>query len=148
MPATLIDSISSNTALIGGALIGLAVAFLLLTNGRLLGVSGIIFGLLRPQRGQVEWRLAFVTGLLVGGCLLVLVYPEAFSLAADRSLGAVACAGLLVGFGTRLGNGCTSGHGVCGVSRFSGRSICATVTFIATGVATVFVIKTWLGGTI
>lgn len=141
-----IQSLSSSTALIGGALIGLAVALLLLTNGRLLGVSGILFGLLMPSHGEVRWRIAFCSGLLAGGGLLALFYSEAFGFATDRSLGAIALAGLLVGFGTRLGNGCTSGHGVCGVSRFSGRSIIATLTFISTGMVTVFAIKTCLGG--
>lgn len=134
------------SALIGGALIGLSASMMLLFNGRIAGVSGIVGGLLQPSRGEAPWRAAFLAGLLAGGLLLALVHPRALpSPAAAPSLGLVA-AGLLVGFGTRLGNGCTSGHGVCGLSRLSFRSLVATAIFMGAAVATVFVVRHLLGG--
>ncbi len=148
------DLISAN-ALLGGALIGLAVVLFALLNGRLLGVSGIVYGLVDRRPGRMNrsqehrsgaWRLAFLGGLLAGGAVLLVVHPQAFGVSANRSLIATAAAGFLVGFGSRLGNGCTSGHGVCGVSRLSPRSIAATLTFIATGMLTVLVIKVGFGG--
>jgi uncharacterized protein len=119
----------------GGALIGAASALYLATHGRIAGISGLFSGLLErasdwPNRG------AFVVGLVVAGGILALATPGLFEPPA-ASLLLVAAAGLLVGFGTRLGNGCTSGHGVCGTSRISGRSVAATLTFIATGALTV-----------
>ena len=131
---------------LGGALIGLSASLLLLFNGRIAGISGITSGLLFPSsRGEVPWRLAFVVGLLAGGLALSLVVPELFAVTAGRTLPASAIAGLIVGGGVRLGSGCTSGHGVCGLSRLSPRSLVATVTFIATGAATVYLVRT-LGG--
>jgi uncharacterized membrane protein YedE/YeeE len=127
-------------ALGGGALIGLSSALLLLANGRIAGISGIVGGALAPRRGDFGWRLAFVVGL-IGGAAMQLVMPERMSTAGMPSLGWVALAGLLVGFGTRLGSGCTSGHGVCGMSRGSPRSISATMTFMATAALTVFVAR-------
>lgn len=150
------DLFSAN-ALLGGVLIGLAVVLFALLNGRLLGVSGIVYGLIDRGPGQVDrsrlhlsggWRLAFLSGLLAGGAILVLVHPEAFGVSAKRSLMATGAAGFLVGFGSRLGNGCTSGHAVCGVSRLSPRSIAATLTFIATGMLTVFAIDIGFGGSL
>ncbi len=132
-------------ALIGGALIGLSASLLLVFDGKIAGISGIVGGLLRPTPGDTTWRGTFVAGLLIGGLLLRLLYPEAFG-ESVASLGAVAVAGAIVGYGTRLGNGCTSGHGVCGNSRFSVRSLAATVTFIFTGAITVFVVRHVLGG--
>lgn len=134
--------------LLGGALIGLASASLLLTHGKIAGLSGIIGGLLSPQERDTAWRALFVTGLLLAGVVAYGLSPASFTVAIDRSFGAVAIAGLLVGFGTRLGNGCTSGHGVCGTSRLSARSIVATLTFMATGAATVFVTNHVLGGSL
>jgi len=119
-----------------------------LLNGRVLGVSGIVYGLLDRDPHESGWRPAFWGGLMSGGLLLLLVYPQAFGVSPSRSLMATAAAGLLVGFGSRLGNGCTSGHGVCGVSRLSPRSIAATLTFIATGMLTVLSINTWFGGSV
>jgi uncharacterized membrane protein YedE/YeeE len=124
--------------LAGGILIGLAASVLLLWSGRIAGISGIVGGLLRPKRGDVAWRAVFVAGLLAGGGLLALVHPAALDVRAPGSLLSVALAGLLVGYGTRLGSGCTSGHGVCGVSRLSRRSLVATITFIAAGALTVY----------
>jgi uncharacterized membrane protein YedE/YeeE len=132
-------------ALIGGVLIGLASAILMLTDGKVAGISGILGGVLRPAPGDAAWRWTFLVGLLLGGVALRLVRPEVFG-PSVASVGAVAAAGLMVGIGTRLGNGCTSGHGVCGNSRLSLRSMLATVTFIATGAITVFVVKRVLGG--
>ncbi|MCA9625135.1 MAG: YeeE/YedE family protein, partial [Myxococcales bacterium] len=110
------------------------------------GISGIVGGLLGPSHRDSAWRLLFVSGLVVGGVIMSLLLPSAFAITVERSLVAVAVAGLLVGVGTRLGNGCTSGHGVCGTSRLSPRSIVATVTFIGSGAATVFVVNHLLGG--
>ncbi|MEZ4474146.1 MAG: YeeE/YedE thiosulfate transporter family protein [bacterium] len=132
--------------LIGGALIGASAALMMALHGRIAGISGIVSGLITGDRAA--WRAWFVGGLVVGGLAMFALQPAAFTLSADRSLAAVAVAGLLVGFGTRLGNGCTSGHGVCGIARLSPRSIVATVTFIATGALTVLVIRSVLGGRI
>ncbi len=131
---------------VGGALIGLSASILLLFNGRIAGISGIFAGLLSPQRGDTGWRVAFVAGLLVGGLALFLAAPALFAVTYDRTLPMVAVAGLLVGLGVRLGAGCTSGHGVCGLSRLSPRSLVATLTFIATGALTVVVVRLFTGG--
>jgi uncharacterized protein len=128
------------TAAFGGLLVGLAAAVLILFNGRVAGISGIVGGLLRPTRGDLDWRIAFVAGLIVAP----LVYRMWFVLPAvqiEAKPIALAAAGLLVGFGTRLGSGCTSGHGVCGLSRLSPRSLAATAIFMAAGFATVFVVR-------
>jgi uncharacterized membrane protein YedE/YeeE len=117
-------------AALGGALIGLASAGVLIVQGRVAGVSGICGSLLRPVRGDIAWRVGFIGGLAFVGLVGSRIAPAAFSTAAAPSMPWVVLAGLLVGFGTRLGNGCTSGHGVCGISRFSRRSIAATVTFV------------------
>jgi uncharacterized membrane protein YedE/YeeE len=128
------------SSLAGGLLIGLATAMLLLLNGRIAGVSGILGGLLRPARNDVAWRVAFVLGLAVS--------PFAFSMAAplpevrvDADIAMLIAAGLLVGIGTRYGSGCTSGHGVCGVSRASPRSMVATLSFVFAGFATVYLVR-------
>jgi uncharacterized protein len=123
-------------ALAGGALIGLSASILLLGNGRIAGISGIVAGILSPRAGEVSWRAVFVAGLLVGGLVARAALGGVFS-TAGTSLGVALVAGLLVGVGTRLANGCTSGHGVCGLSRFSVRSLVATVTFISAGALTV-----------
>ena len=133
-------------SLLGGAMIGLAASVLLLGAGRVAGISGIVGGLLVPRAGDTAWRALFVVGLLVGGLGLRLVDPALVRSDLDRSAAALVAAGMLVGFGTRLGNGCTSGHGVCGISRGSARSLVATVTFMATGVATAWVVANVFGG--
>jgi uncharacterized protein len=134
------------SALIGGAFIGVAAALLLMLNGRISGISGILGDLLRPRQGEVGWRVAFLVGLAVGGLMLLSQLPTAFQAHPDRSMGAVIFAGLLVGFGTRMGNGCTSGHGVCGIPRGSARSIAATVTFMLTGGLAVWFVGSFFGG--
>ena len=132
--------------LIGGALIGLSAAMMMHFHGRIAGISGILGGLLTGDRAL--WRLLFAVGLVVGGGVWLAVQPGQFSMEIQRSPGALAVAGLLVGVGTRMGNGCTSGHGVCGMARFSRRSIVATLTFIATGAITVFIVNHLFNGAI
>jgi len=129
-------------------LIGVASLLMLLFNGKILGISGIIGGILRPRGGDKTWRFAFLMGLVTGGAILLIVRPEAFTIAVTRSPLALVMAGLLVGYGTQLGKGCTSGHGICGVSRLSPRSIVATLTFMLSGILTVFVMNHWFGGQI
>jgi uncharacterized membrane protein YedE/YeeE len=133
------------SALLGGALIGLASAWLLLADGRIAGVSGILGGLLRPAPGDWGWRLAFVLGLPAGYALHAALAGRA-PLTIEVSTLQLGAAGLLVGFGTRLGSGCTSGHGVCGVARASPRSLAATATFMGLGFATVYAVRHLLGG--
>ena len=123
-------------ATVGGGLIGLAASWLLLAKGQVAGISGILGRLLDTWNAQSTWRLSFLLGLLVGGGVLVATLPESIAAPADRSLLLVGIAGVLVGYGTRLGNGCTSGHGVCGLSRFSVRSLVATISFMTTGFLT------------
>ena len=132
------------TALAGGALIGLAAVLLVLLNGRIAGISGILGGLLKPVRGEVAWRLAFVLGL-VGAPLAWAAWAALPAPRIDAGWAALVLAGLLVGIGTRYGAGCTSGHGVCGLSRFSARSLAATAVFMGAGFATVFVLRHLIG---
>ena len=128
------------SSLAGGALIGLAAAMLVLLNGRIAGISGVLGGLLKPVSGDISWRVAFVVGLLSAPLLYLLVgklpHPQI-----DAGYAALVVAGLLVGVGTRYGSGCTSGHGVCGLSRLSGRSLAATAAFMGAGFITVFVTR-------
>jgi uncharacterized membrane protein YedE/YeeE len=135
------------SALVGGALIGLSASLLLLFNGRIAGISGIAGGVLSQRtRAELAWRLTFLVGLVGGGFLLRAFWPQTLGAATVPGAAWVVAAGLLVGFGTRLGNGCTSGHGVCGVARGAVRSIVATLTFMATGAVTVFLVRHVLGG--
>ncbi|RRS05845.1 YeeE/YedE family protein [Aquabacterium soli] len=128
------------TALAGGALIGLAASLLILLNGRIAGISGILGGLLRPAPGEIAWRAAFLIGLVASPWLYALAAPlPAVRIEAPEGL--LIAAGLLVGLGTRYGAGCTSGHGVCGLSRLSPRSLAATLGFMAAGFATVYVVR-------
>lgn len=131
---------------VGGVLIGLSAAMVMLFQGRIAGISGIFGGLLAPRPGEIGWRLAFVGGLVVGGVVMAFLHPGGFAVEVSRSPAAVVAAGLIVGFGTRLGSGCTSGHGVCGISRLSGRSIAATLTFMGTGALTATAVTQWFGG--
>jgi uncharacterized membrane protein YfcA/uncharacterized membrane protein YedE/YeeE len=132
--------------LLGGVLIGLAAAALLLLNGQIAGISGIVGGLLHPKPGDLGWRIAFVAGLLAGGTALASLRPEAFGPPLAQPTAVFVLAGLLVGAGTRLGSGCTSGHGVCGLGRGSVRSLVATATFMLSGAAVVFLTHHVLGG--
>ena len=128
------------SSFIGGLAIGTATAVLVLMNGRIAGISGILGGLFTPSRGEVGWRVAFIAGLLVAplACQLAARLP-APTIEANSAL--LAVAGLLVGLGTQYGSGCTSGHGVCGLARLSPRSLVATLAFMGAGFATVFVVR-------
>jgi uncharacterized membrane protein YedE/YeeE len=128
------------TAVAGGVLIGIAAAIFALVNGRLAGISGIVGGLLRPTLPDIGWRLAFVAGLVIAPSLYgAFVYLP--SLKIDANYSTLIVAGLLVGVGTRYAGGCTSGHGVCGLSRLSLRSLVATLLFMAAGFATVYIVR-------
>lgn len=131
-------------AFAGGALIGISAALFILLNGRIAGITGIIGGLFNPAKGDAAWRIAFTAGLIIAPLVWVLfgTLPE-IKIDADYAL--LVIAGLIVGYGARLGSGCTSGHGVCGISRLSPRSIIATLAFMATGFLTVFVARHLLG---
>lgn len=134
------NSFTPMTALAGGALIGLAAGALVLFNGRIAGISGIAGGLLSAVKGDIGWRIAFLAGL-IGSPLLYQLAAPLPAVNVDAGTGTLIAAGLLVGFGTRYGSGCTSGHGVCGLSRFSPRSLAATAAFMAAGFVTVFVVR-------
>lgn len=138
------DHFTPLAALAGGVLIGIAAAMFALLNGRIAGISGVLGGLLRPVKGDRAWRIAFVLGLVgaPGVYLLVAALPKP---QIDAGYGALIVAGLLVGIGTRYGSGCTSGHGVCGLSRLSPRSLVATAAFMGAGFVTVFVVRHLLG---
>lgn len=127
-------------SLAGGVLIGLAAAMLVLLNGRVAGISGIVGGLLRPRRAEIAWRLAFVLGLFAAPFAMLLL-GQAAAPRIDAGFGTLIVAGLLVGIGTSYGSGCTSGHGVCGLSRLSPRSLAATIAFMAAGMVTVFIVR-------
>lgn len=132
------------SALAGGAIIGLATTLFILFNGRIAGISGILGGLLRPVRADVPWRVAFLVGMLIAP-LAYLAFAALPAIVIDAGYPALVAAGLAVGAGTRYGGGCTSGHGVCGLSRLSPRSVIATLVFMAAGFATVFVTRHLLG---
>jgi uncharacterized membrane protein YedE/YeeE len=131
-------------SLAGGLLIGLSAALFILFHGRILGISGILGGLLRPQPGDSLWRLNFLLGVIAAPLLWSWV-ADAPDVQIDAGFGTLVVAGLLVGIGTRYGSGCTSGHGVCGLARLSPRSAAATLAFMATGFLTVYVMRHWLG---
>lgn len=129
-------------ALLGGAIIGISVSLMLLFNGRVTGISGIVNGILSPLKGDTAWRVLFVMGLFAGGLALKVASPETLSIGAlATETWTLVVAGLLVGFGTVMGSGCTSGHGVCGISRWSIRSLVATVIFIGAGVVAVYLFR-------
>lgn len=130
----------------GGVLIGLAAIALLYFNGRIAGISGIVDGVLQPKTGDVTWRVVFLGGMLSGAALIRLFHPEAMDIRFDISLPAIAIGGVLVGLGSRIGNGCTSGHGVCGVGRLAPRSIVASAVFVTTAIGTTYVVRHVLGG--
>ena len=132
------------SALAGGMLIGLAAVMFALLNGRIAGISGVLGGLLKPVRGDVAWRAAFILGI-VGAPLVYGLFSALPFIQIDAGYGLLIAAGLLVGVGTRYGSGCTSGHGVCGLARLSPRSLVATLSFMSAGFATVFVMRHLLG---
>lgn len=133
------------SALLGGALIGLAAALLINLNGRVMGAGGILGGLF-STRADWSWRLSFLAGLIVPAIAVSAIgVPKPVLLAGTSTL---VVAGILVGFGTRLGSGCTSGHGICGIARFSPRSIVATLVFTLAGIATVYVVRHVLAGAV
>lgn len=134
--------------LLGGITIGIAVTTMLVANGRVTGISGIINGALKGVRSDLLWRVAFLGGLVSGGLVLMAIKPEVFENTTSRSFGSLVVAGFLVGFGTILGSGCTSGHGVCGISRLSPRSLAATITFMLFGVLAVALVRIVFGGII
>jgi uncharacterized protein len=127
----------------GGVMLGLASAAFILINGRILGISGIVGGLLAPRQGDIGWRIAFLLGMFASPWIGTLLFPEGLIQAPriDADFSTIAIAGLLVGFGTRYGAGCTSGHGVCGLSRLSPRSLVSTLTFMGLGFLVVYVIR-------
>ena len=127
--------------LTGGILIGIAASMMLLFNGKVAGVSGIFGGMLFQQGKERAWQLSFIAGLIAGGILLYIINTEFFENSSGRGLLTATIAGLLVGIGTRVGGGCTSGHGVCGIGRLSGRSLVATVTFMFAGMVIVALVQ-------
>lgn len=129
------------SGLVGGLLIGLAVALMMLLNGRVAGISSIVGGLVTPKSGDTAWRVAFVVGLLLGASGFILAVGGPTPVDVLASSPAVLIGGLLVGFGTRMGSGCTSGHGLCGIARFSRRSIVATAIFFGVAMVTVFLTR-------
>ena len=135
-------------SLAGGIIIGCAALVLLVSIQRIAGISGIIGGLFPVIRQDLTWRLFFVAGLLLGGFVLATVYPNSLAINLTYSTPALVVAGLLVGFGSRLGNGCTSGHGICGLGRLSPRSMIAVVTFMATGIISAVMVGQIFGGAI
>lgn len=134
---------SFGKAFLGGLLIGLSALLMLFFNGRILGVSGILGGILNSNTRSELWRYFFFAGMLLGGVALRFILPDAFENNLERSDFLLVTAGVLVGWGTRLGSGCTSGHGICGVSRLSPRSLLATVTFMLLGFITVWFLRRW-----
>lgn len=129
-------------------LIGIAAAGLLLFHGRIAGISGIAGGIFRREPDGIAWRVMFLVGLFTAGVAWSYFLPQDYLVEIDRSTVALAAAGLMVGIGTQLGSGCTSGHGVCGIGRFSKRSTVATITFMSTAAITVFIVNEILGGSI
>jgi uncharacterized protein len=132
-------------ALIGGLMIGASAALFLVLNGRIAGISGILGGLIPPEGGQVGWRLAFLAGMFVSALVYVMVGGTLPPVALDAALPLLIVAGLSVGFGSRLGAGCTSGHGVCGIGRGSPRSMVATAVFMVAAIATLFITRHVIG---
>lgn len=139
------EFISLLYATLGGALIGLAVTIMLFFNGRVTGISGILASAITIPNKDVAWRWMFLAGMIVGGAFMHNIRPDFFVNLSGRSLSLIAIAGLFVGYGTVMGSGCTSGHGICGISRFSVRSLLATITFMAFGFLAVQITNYFLG---
>lgn len=133
------------SALLGGALIGISVSLLLLFNGRMAGISGIMNGVFSAPKKEEVWRTLFLVGLIIGAALFQFLTQDSLSAREGYPLWLIIIGGFLVGFDTRLGSGCTSGHGICGIANFSIRSIGATLTFMASGMLTVFILKHFVG---
>jgi len=142
------DFASAFYPLLGGAIIGIAVTVMLLFNGRVTGISGIVSSAISTRSADNKWRWAFLGGLLVGGFVIHKLHPELLSNLSNRNFTQIIVAGLLVGYGTVMGSGCTSGHGVCGISRFSVRSLIATITFMLFGVIAVTAVRYLTGGSL
>ena len=139
------ENLTPISSIVGGALIGASAASLWFLLGRIAGISGILGGLLTPARGEIAWRVAFLLGIVAAPLLYAGVGATIAPATITSSLPLLILSGLLVGFGTRLGGGCTSGHGVCGMARLSPRSIAATLLFMAAGFMTVFIVRHLLG---
>lgn len=133
-------------SLLGGMLLGIAAALYVLLHGRILGISGIVSGLMHPKEGDRAWRIALILGLITAPLLAALFFEIRPIVEVDADWFAVLLAGVLVGFGTQYGSGCTSGHGICGLSRLSPRSLVATLSFMVAGFLTVYVIRHLIGG--
>jgi len=133
-------------ALLGGLVMGVASAALFVCNGRILGISGVLGGALKSASRDASWRWAFIAGMLGAGATVFALMPAAFQVPSGRSLGVCVAAGMLVGGGTQLGSGCTSGHGICGIGRGSTRSLSATMVFMATGALSVIAVRYLFGG--
>lgn len=134
--------------ILGGIIIGLACLGLMAFNGRIAGISGIIKGALRFQKGDFIWRVSFIAGMIGMGFALLYFYSDYAEFDIDRSIISYGVAGLLIGLGTGISNGCTSGHGVCGIGRLSNRSVTATMAFTFAGIVTVWAINTFFGGSL
>jgi uncharacterized membrane protein YedE/YeeE len=141
----IMENFTPVSALIGGLLIGASAALFLVLNGRIAGISGILGGLIPPERSQVGWRLAFLAGMFIAPLAYVALGGALPAIGLDASLPLLVVAGLIVGFGTRLGAGCTSGHGVCGIGRGSPRSLAATAVFMTSAIGTVFITRHVIG---
>lgn len=139
------ENFTPYSALAGGALIGLAATLLLLFNGRIAGISGMMSGLINANRAELFWRGAFLIGIVIGALVFNQIKPDFYHPREHFPIWLLAIGGFLVGFGTRMGNGCTSGHAVCGIARYSVRSIVATLTFMSSGFVTVYIIRHLLG---
>jgi uncharacterized protein len=139
------ENFTPYSAFSGGLLIGVASFLLLLFNGRIAGISGMMSGLIKAPRNEVYWRAAFLAGIVLGAFLFLQIKPDFYQPRLDFPIPLLVLGGFLVGFGTRMGNGCTSGHAVCGIARLSLRSIVATAVFMTTGFITVFVVRHLIG---
>lgn len=139
------ENFTPYSALAGGIMIGLSVTIMLLFNGRITGISSMLSELLSPSSGEWPWRLVFIMGMMLGTLFYITVFSEPLIAQRDLPFSLLIIAGFLVGFGTRLGNGCTSGHGICGIARRSPRSIIATMVFMTSGGITVFIMRHIVG---
>lgn len=142
------DNFTPLTSIIGGTILGIAALMLFASLQRIAGISGIIGGLLLFKKNDTAWRVTFLSGLIFGGFILSKVYPQTLSIDLTYSTPALILAGLLVGFGSRIGNGCTSGHGICGLGRLEPHSMVAVISFLTTGIITATAVGTLLRGVI